>query len=280
MKKLTLFSLTWPIFVEFLLLMTLGFVDTFMLSQYDDAAAGAVSAATQITGFLNLVLLIASGGAGVLIAQYIGAGKKIEIEKVVSVSILTNAILGVIVSISMIFFHDDLLGFMKVSSELMPYAKTYLKIVGSFMFIQALMNAMSVTIKSHGRTKEIMYISLAMNLLNIFGDAVFIYGLFGVPVLGVKGIAMATVASRSIAMVLMTIFLFKRIVPLSALKHLVDKPITILKQILRIGLPATAEVISFNLTGIVLVTLLFANIGPEAVIAQAYTTKIFLFYRD
>ena len=51
---MNLLSLTWPIFIENMLFMLLGFIDIFVLSRYNDVAASAVSAANQVTQKKNL----------------------------------------------------------------------------------------------------------------------------------------------------------------------------------------------------------------------------------
>ena len=74
-KKLTLFGLAWPIFIETALFMLLGIVDVFVLSQYNDLAASAVSAANQATSITTIVFSAISTASAVLISQYLGAKK-------------------------------------------------------------------------------------------------------------------------------------------------------------------------------------------------------------
>lgn len=72
-KRMNLFTLTWPIFIENVLFMLLGFIDIFVLSRYNDVAASAVSAANQIISICNLVFSIISGATAILISQSLGA---------------------------------------------------------------------------------------------------------------------------------------------------------------------------------------------------------------
>ena len=67
-KKLSLIAITWPIFVETLLRMFLGNVDTFMLSHYSDNAVGAVGTANQINGMIMLIYTISSTGSNYYIS--------------------------------------------------------------------------------------------------------------------------------------------------------------------------------------------------------------------
>ena len=72
-KRLRLWSLAWPIFVETTLFMLLGFVDVFILSKYDDLAASAVGTANQAVSIVAIVFSVLSSASAVLISQYLGA---------------------------------------------------------------------------------------------------------------------------------------------------------------------------------------------------------------
>lgn len=72
-KKLTLFALTWPIFIELLLHMLMGNADTLMLSQYSDKAVAAVGVTNQILSVIIVMFGFVAQGAAILIAQNLGA---------------------------------------------------------------------------------------------------------------------------------------------------------------------------------------------------------------
>ena len=79
-KKMSLFNLGWPIFVQCLLSMCLGYIDTIMISNYSSSAVGGLGNANQIMGFLRLAFSIITSATGVIVAQYIGAK---QTEKIV-----------------------------------------------------------------------------------------------------------------------------------------------------------------------------------------------------
>ncbi|ACL70598.1 MATE family efflux transporter [Halothermothrix orenii] len=269
-KRKSLFQLAVPIFIETLLFMLLGIADIFMLSQFDDRAAGAVGASNQVIGNLNLIFAIISAGTAVLVAQNVGAKNKREIERVCSISLVMNFVIGLLVSITMIFFGDVILTKMGVTRSLMGYASNYIKIVGGALFVQSILNTVTVIIRSHGYTRESMLITVGMNILNIFGDAVFIFGLFGAPVLGVKGVAIATTVSRILATIIAFIFLFKGLVPVSMFKYLYDKPVGTFKKLIKIGFPSAMENMSYSLAQTVIMSIILLNLGEQAYIARTY----------
>lgn len=276
-KELNLVKLTWPIFVETLLFMTLGFVDTFMLSTYSDFAAGAVGSTSLIMGFVNLLFQIVSGGSAVLLAQYLGAKDNQSAMKTMTAGLLVNFAFGIFISVMLVLFSDTMLNLMKVSPDLMPFAKDYMNIVGGFMFIQALLNTLTVFIRTYGQTKQVMYITVFMNIINVIGDALLIFGWLGLPVLGVKGVAIATVFARSLAFVILLVYFYIAIFKKLLQKSKLSLSLPIAGRILKIGAPAAAESISFNLTMVAMTAILFSEIGQEAAITRVYVSKIYMF---
>lgn len=273
-KRKNLLKLAAPIFIEILLFMLLGVADIFMLSQFDDRAAGAVGAANQIINNLNLIFAIISAGTAILVAQNYGANNKKEIENVSAVSILVNLILGIVVSIGIIFWGSTILKSIGVTPDLMKYASEYITIVGGALFLQSILNTAAVIARSHGYTKETMLITVVMNVLNIFGDAIFIFGLFGAPVLGAKGVAIATTFSRFIATIFAYVFLFKKVVPITMFSHLKEKPMKVLKNLVKIGFPSAMENMSYSLSQTLVMSLILANLGETAYITRTYVWTI------
>src|SRR5690625_5103009 len=88
--KLTLFSLTWPIFIEILLHMLMGNVDTLMLSQYSDESVAAVGVSNQVLSVVIVMFGIVAQGAAVLISQNIGAKQEKNAAQVSVMAISMN----------------------------------------------------------------------------------------------------------------------------------------------------------------------------------------------
>ena len=74
-KKLSLYALTWPLFIEISLHMLMGNADTLMLSQYSDDAVAAVGVANQLLSILIVMFGFVAMGSGIVVAQYIGANE-------------------------------------------------------------------------------------------------------------------------------------------------------------------------------------------------------------
>ena len=100
--------------------------------------------------------------------------------------------------------------------RLLDFAGQYLSIVGGFLFLQALMTAMSVIVRNHGKTKITMFVTLGMNLFNTLLDTVLVLGLFGLPKMGVTGVAIATSLSRVAGTAVLAAVLVKRLWPVAS----------------------------------------------------------------
>ena len=275
MKKIkSLRQLAVPIFLETLLLMLLGQADILMLSQFNDKAAGAVGASFQMIGTLKIVFVIVSAGTSVLIAQNLGAKKQTEVEKVCSLSLVMNFLVGLLLSAIMIFHTEAVLIRLGIERELLEFASIYMKIVGGAIFFQALFITLSAILRSHGYAKESMLISVVVNILNAFGDAILIFGLFGAPVMGVKGVAMATAGAKMLSAFCAFVFLFKVILPINIFKHLLDKPFGKLKSLIKIGFPAAMENMSYNLYQIAVMSVILINLGDMAYVTRTYVWSI------
>lgn len=278
MKELKLFGLAMPIFIETALFMLLGFIDVFILSQFDDLAASAVNTANQAVSIITVVFTVICGASGILISQYLGADKRTAASRISAVAIALNLIFGIIVSLIFVFFGDDILGLIGAKGELMTLASQYLDIVGGFIFMQAVLSSMSVIIRNHGLTKVSMYVTVGMNIINLILDIIFVQGLFGMPRLGVFGAAVATVISRILGTVVVGLFLFNEIEKISIFKMLMPFPKNDIKNIIKIGVPSALETFLYNLSQLVITSIVLKYLLETELIAKTYVQNITMFF--
>lgn len=186
-RNLSLFALTWPIFLELFLFMAMGIADTFMLSVISDNAVSGVGAANQFLQIAILVLGVVGNGASIVVAQYLGSRLYQEVAKISAIAVSLNTIVGIAISIIFLLFGANMLQALNLQGEVFLYADQYLSIVGGAIFLQAVMNSLSAIIRVHGYTKETMYVSLGMNIIHVFGNYVLIFGKFGFQKWACKG---------------------------------------------------------------------------------------------
>lgn len=272
-KQFNLVKLTWPIFLELFLFMLMGSVDTFMISSVSDDAVSGVGAANQIIAIAILVLSVIGNGAAIVVSQYLGSKQPKEAAKVTGNAITLNLGVGIILSALLLLLGGSLLSALNVTGDILVYAKSYMHIVGGGIFLQALLNALATTIRTHGFTKQTMAVSLLMNVIHVGGNYLLIFGHFGLPALGVEGAAISTVLSRLICLVLFFLLLYRIMevrVKWTYYIHLSKKYVM---QILKIGIPSAFESVIYQCCQLVF-TLYITYLGAEAMATRQYALNI------
>lgn len=270
-ENTSLFKLGWPVFVQTLLALCIGYVDTFMLSKYSQTAVGGISNANQVMGFLALAFSIISSATGIVVAQYIGAKVKEKLSQIYTVSVLFNLALSAVISFILVVFAKELMVIMRVPSEMASDAVGYMKIVGGFMFVEAVFDTFSQIFRNNGITEIGMFIALGMNAANIIGNYLFLFGPLSYLNLGVRGVAISSVVSKCIALVVAIIFFTVKIEGSVSIKYLRPFPKDILVKLIKLGIPTAGENISYNIAQIVI--MMFVNtLGQVAINTKAYCT--------
>ncbi len=269
-------SLAGPIFVETLLVMMLGGVDTFMLSRYSDNSVAAVGVVNQLMNLVFLLFEVISLGTSILCSQYIGAGRRDKVVQVVGISLLFNLISGLAISVCLYLFADNMLLMMGLRPDLLEYGLPYMKIVGGFAFLQAISLSLSAALRSANKAKYPMYVSMVVNVLNILGNYSLIFGKFGMPALGVEGAAISTSFCRLVAVAILLVVLFKKHIPSFPKKYFTPFPWIELKNLLKIGIPSAGEHFSYSLSQVV-ISYFINMIGNQALATRSYVVNIVMF---
>lgn len=274
--KRQLASLTGPIFIETLLIMTLGAVDTVMLSRHSDASVAAVGVVNQIVMLCFLVFEVINLGTSVLVSQYIGARLNDRVEKVVGVSLLVNLVIGLAISAMLYFGATTILRLMGLNDLLLGEGRGYMRIVGAFAFFQALSLTASAALRASNRAIYPMVVVGIVNILNIAGNYILIFGRFGAPALGAEGAAISTATSRAIAMVILNIILFHTVIKRFPWEIFRRFPTREFSNLLKIGLPSAGEQFSYSSAQIVM-TFFINMLGVEVLAARTYVVNITMF---
>lgn len=267
--KKYLFLITWPIFIEVFLQMLMKLTDVFMLSFVSDAAVAAVGVVNQLMTFMFVLFNFTAMGAGVVVSQYVGAKKPESVKKTISTALAINLLFGIGISLFVGFNRSFLLSLFSLDENLFVHANNYTSIVGFALFAQAIILTISSILQAMGYTKDVMKSVLIMNVLNVFGNYVFIFGALGFPQLGVAGVALSTAAVRIIVMVGMLVLLFKRSPITIPFKSFFKLEKAFVTKILSIGVPSAGEHLSYNISQIVL-TVMITMIGASALATRVY----------
>lgn len=275
-KKLNLFHLTWPIFLELFLFMLMGLADTFMLSALSDDAVSGVGAANQYVMIAILVLEVVGNGAAIVVSQYLGSRRYIEASKISALAVSLNLVVGLGISGIFVLFTSRMMNAMNLQGEVLAHAEAYLIIVGGGIFLQAIINSLAAVIRVHGFTKQTMFVSLGMNIVHVIGNYALIFGKFGMPALGVQGAAISSVGSRLIAVFVFIWLLYQVLEYRIEFRYYITWSKEYVKKILNIGLPSAFEQILYQACQIVFLYYV-TYLGTEALAARQYATNISMF---
>lgn len=269
-------KLVVPIFIETLLIMMLGAIDTIMLSQYSDNSVAAVGVVNQLVMFAFLIFEVINIGTSVLCSQYLGARLEKKMVQVVGVSLLLNLVFGLLVSAILHFGAEPLLHIMGLRPSLMGDGVSYMRIVGAFAFFQAMSLTISASLRSVNKAIYPMMVTVLVNIMNIIGNYTLIFGKFGFPEMGVEGAAISTAFARGVSMLILFVILFKKHISTFPLSYFKPFPFIELRNLLKIGLPSAGENMSYSFSQVVL-TYFINMLGNEALATRTYVVNIVMF---
>ena len=262
-----LYSLIIPLIADSFLSILIGMADTIMVSTCGEAAVSGVSLVDTISNLLiNLFSAFATGGA-VVVSQYLGRGDQanartgaknlLYISAAVSI-LLTAIVLPIRGTIIDLFFGT-------IESDVKAYTDEYfVPILISYPFL-ALYSALTALSRAENRSFRTMGVSALMNVINIGGNAFLIY----VVGMGPRGAGISSLLSRIAGFAVMAFLLHKKSDILS-IDGIIKGPVdlSIIRRILRIGIPAGLEGTTFHI-GKIMVQSLTASLGTSAIAINA-----------
>jgi len=155
----------------------------------------------------------------------------------------------------------------------MLYAQPFLALMGGSLFMEAMNGAIGASLRAHGYTKDAMVVTLIQNIVNITGNCVLLFGLFGAPKMGVVGVALSSVFSRVVSSIALWIILERRLKLRLHARDLIALQFGRIKRILHIGLPAAGEHMSYWLS-LMVITSFVARLGSESLAQMTYTQNV------
>lgn len=260
-----------PLIVEQILAVTVGMVDTMMVSSVGEAATSGVSLVDMInTLLINLFAAISTGGA-VISSQFLGQKNRERACEAANQLLVVTGLISVVVMALAIIFRRGILALLygSIEQDVMKNALVYLVISAvSYPFL-AIYNSCAALFRSMGNSRISMQASIIMNVLNVIGDAIFIFGLH----MGVEGAATASLISRMTACVILTYRLRGKDLEIHIMPEHFGWNVPLMKKILHIGIPGGIENSVFQL-GRVLVVGMIALFGTTQIAANAVANNL------
>lgn len=269
--KQSLRRLIIPLIFEQLLAVTVGMFDVMMVSSVGEAAISGVSLVDMINNLIIAIFAALATGGAVVTAQYIGAKSFHQACKSAKQILLIAVTIAVSVMVLCLIAKRPILSllFGSIEDNVMESALIYFRITAlSFPFL-AVYNASAALFRAMGNSKLPMMISVLMNLINVTGNAICIFGLK----LGVAGVAIPSLVARAVAAGIVLVMLCnkKRMVHLEGMSFKPD--FGMIKKILYIGIPSGIESGIFQFGRIIVVSII-AGFGTIQIAANGVANTL------
>ena len=260
-----------PLIIEQILAVTVGMVDTMMVSSVGEAATSGVSLVDMINNLIiNIFAAVATGGA-VVASQYLGQKRREKACEAADQLVLITAVISAVIMICAVLFRRGLLEtiYHGIEPDVMENALTYLVISAVSYPCLAVYNSCAALFRAMGNSRISMQASVVMNVLNIIGDYLLVF----VFPMGVAGAALATLVSRIVACVILNIRLRNRSLDICIGNGPLSWNGDMIRRILHIGIPGGVENSIFQL-GRVLVVSIIATFGTVQIAANAVANNL------
>jgi len=236
-----LIAIAMPITLQSIMFSSRSLVDVLMLGQLGEAEIAAVGVAARATFVTTIMLVGVTTGGSLLTAQYWGANNRKGVRESTALTWLVCTAFAALTALLFILFPSQIMGLATSDPEVNQLGSEYLVITSVTMFAVSCVASMSVGLRAMHKPGVSTFFSGIGILSNIFLNWVFIFGKFGVPPMGIKGAAIATVLSGAIEVATLFGYLYTR-------KHLLAFGIKDIRQVivwqrvakfLRLSLPTT-----------------------------------------
>ncbi|NLY20377.1 MAG: MATE family efflux transporter [Tissierellia bacterium] len=272
--------LALPVLLELVISNLFGMVDMIMVGNSDVASITTPSIAA--IGITNQVMFIGtalaqalSTGGTALIARYFGANKPEKIQPVVKHVILVTVLFLAIPFLAIgLSFSENLMGIIGAEADAINVGLGYFRVVIFGFLFQGYNLAIFASFRGAGDTKTPMMVNISVNLLNVIGNAILVFGLFGAPKLGVLGAGISTTFAHIVASIVLTTILLskKRIIAID-FKEKFRFNNSIVKNLFAVGGPAAMEQVAFRV-GVIMFIRIVSGLGTLALATHQITLNI------
>lgn len=271
-SKRDLIGIVVPLIVAQTLSVAIGLEDSLMVSAAGEAAISGVSLVDSVNTLLVYLFTSLSAGGSVVISQMLGTGQAKRANAAVKQLVWMVSLAAVAMAAVSIALRGPLLRtiFGSVEADVMRNASAYFLVTAMAYPFLGLFGGCSAVFNVMGKTGVTMTVSLIMNLVNIAGNALFIFGFD----MGVTGAALGTLISRFVGAALLLYLLHnkKNVLYVEEMLHFRFHLPTI-RSICRIGIPNGIENSMFQL-GRVMTQSLIATFGTAQIAANAAAMSV------
>ena len=266
-----IYQLVTPIVIQNLLSAAVASADVVMLNYVNQSAISAVSLAAQYTNILFMFYYGLGTGATMLCAQYYGKGEYEPIRVVQGFAMRISLIASVAFAMLALLKPELMILVFTKDQELIALGATYLRYMSITYICWGILEIYLSVLRSIGEVKISMILNVTAFVLNIILNAVFIFGLFGAPKMGVAGVALATMLSRVIELIgCFVVSLKQKEIKLNFL-YMFKKNKLLMQDFIRLSLPALGNDIIWGLA-FSMYSVIMGHLGSDVVAANSLVT--------
>lgn len=262
------FMLVLPMAAQNLINTAVSSADVVMLKYVGQNALAAVSAATQVPFILNMFFYGLASGAAVLTSQYWGKKDYTTIERIMGIAFRFSLSVGLIFAVAAMFFPQLLMKIFTGDPALIAEGTIYLRVVS----VSFLLMGMSTMYLNMMRSMERVVLSTVTVLIsfvvNVILNAVFIFGLFGTPKLGVMGVALATTCARFTELIICIIDSVRSRTVKLRVKYIFRGAPDLTKEFFHYSLPTVGNELIWG-TGFSMYTVILGHMSSEVLAANS-----------
>lgn len=268
-----IFKLVLPIIIQNLLSAAVSSADVVMLNYVGQSAISAVSLASQYASVLFMVYYGLGTGATMLCAQYYGKGDMRAIQVVEGIALRFSIIISVLIAGLALFIPDKMMLIFTNDAELITLGASYLRCMSVSYLCWGIIEVYLAVLRSIGKVTISTVLNTLAFSLNIVLNAVFIFGLFGAPKLGVMGVAIATSASRVIELIgCIVVSACTKEIKLD-LRYMFIRNKLLFQDFIKLSLPALGNDVAWGVA-FSMYSVIIGHMGSDAVAANSLVTVV------
>lgn len=263
-----IFKLAIPIIIQNLLSAAVNSADVIMLNYVGQSSISAVSLAANYSSILFMVYYGLGTGASLLCSQYSGKNNLQAIHAVEGIALRFSVGISILVALIAFMMPQRMMQLFTADPELIVIGSSYLRVMGITYICWGISEIYLAVLRSIGRVTISMVLNVLAFVLNIFLNAVFIFGLFGAPKLGATGVAIATALSRLIQLLACVIVsVMSKDVKLNP-AYMFLRSKVLFHDFIRLSLPALGNDLSWSVA-FSMYSVILGHLGTDAVAANS-----------
>ncbi len=269
-----LFKLALPIILTGFIETANGLVDMMWIGKIGTVEVAAVGTAGFYLWLSGAFIILARTGTEILVAQKTGEQAHGMAKGYARAGILLSIVFGLIFSLIMLIFSEQLINVFRIDDqEVVSKAVIYLIFVTPGIFFSFISKVMTGAFNGRGKSKLPFKANVTGLIVNILLDPILIFGMFGLPELGIVGAALATTIAQLVALLILIYYIKVKKLLFDSFQFFKRTEFEKMKEIISLGVPSCVFNAIFTMVGMI-IAIIISQYGKEAIAAQKVGSQI------